>query len=220
MPRDASITHTRILDAAHALILQRGFAGTSVDDILGGAGISRGTFFYHFPTKDDMARELLARHAADDIAMTDSFMERAERLARDPLEQLLVFLGLYLEMLADAEDPARGCLFASFSYEAGLFDEETTSLIERAVDHWRDRVGGKIQEAMDRHPLRVDTDAGTLADLGYTVFEGALIMARVRKDQTLLARHLQEYRKYLELAFGIADQVAAGRTGQGAATSD
>jgi len=203
VPRDGSATHTKILDAAHALVLQRGFAGTSVDDILAGAGISRGTFFYHFPSKDDLARELLVRHAADDRAITDGFMERAERLARDPLEQLLVFFGLYIEMLEAAEDPARGCLFASFSYEAGLFDESTTRLIEEAVGYWRERVGGKIMEAMERHALRIDTDADTLADLAYTVFEGALIIARVKKDPSVLARHVREYLNYLELAFGV-----------------
>jgi TetR/AcrR family transcriptional repressor of nem operon len=207
VPRDGSATHTKILDAAHALVLRRGFAGTSVDDILAGAGISRGTFFYHFPTKDDLARELLVRHARDDRAITDGFMERAERLARDPLEQLLVFFGLYIEMLEEAENPARGCLFASFSYEAGLFDESTTSLIEEAVTYWRERVGGKISEALERHALRIHSDADTLADLAYTVFEGALIMARVKKDPSVLARHLREYRNYLELAFGVAATV-------------
>ncbi len=207
LPRDGSVTHTKILDTAHALVLQRGFAGTSIEDILVGAGISRGTFFYHFPTKDELARELLVRHAHEDRAITDAFMERAERLARDPLEQLLVFFGLYIEMLEAADNPARGCLFASFSYEAGLFDESTTDLIGEAVAYWRERVGGKIRQAMDRHAIRVDTDADTLADLAYTVFEGALILARVKRDPSVLARHLLEYRNYLELAFGVTAAV-------------
>jgi TetR/AcrR family transcriptional repressor of nem operon len=198
MPRDGQITKQNILDAAEKAVLERGFAGTSVDEILERASISRGTFFYHFPTKDDLARALIHRHAATDREMVERFMERAERLARDPLQQVLVFIGLY-------EDLAPGCLFASFSYEAGLFDEETKAMIQEAVDHWRDRVGTKLQRAIERHPPRIAVNGETLADLAYSVFEGAMIMARVRKDPRIMAEHLSQYRNYLELAFGVVE---------------
>src|SRR3970282_549251 len=98
MPRDASETKQRILDAAKAQVLERGFAATSVDDIQRAAGISRGTFFYHFPSKDDLARALIERHAEEDHELTESLMARAEKLATDPLQQALVFLALPEEM--------------------------------------------------------------------------------------------------------------------------
>jgi len=204
MPKDGRTTKQNILDAANTLVLEKGFVGTSVDDIIQRAGISRGTFFYHFPTKDELARTLLQRHAATDKALADRLLERAEKLSRDPLQQVLIFFGLYMEVIEGLPYSEPGCLFASFSYEAGLFDDETTDVIRHAVDHWRDRVGAKIDEAIELHAPDAGMDGATLADFAYTVVEGSMIMARVRGDPAIMVEHLRCYRSYLEHLFGVA----------------
>ena len=211
MPRDASDTRLRILDAAKSLVLERGYAGTSVDDIQKAAGISRGTFFYHFPSKDDLARSLMERHAREDHDLTEALMARAEKLASDPLQQALVFIGLNEEMLE--EHGPDGCLFASYSYEAGLFDEQTHELIMGALEHWRQLLGGKLEEAMKRHhPVVPDADPYLLADLASGILQGAFIMRRALGDRGLMTRHLRQFRSYLELLFGVAEREAATRT--------
>ena len=203
MARDASDTRQRILDAAKALVLERGYAGTSVDEIHNAAGVSRGTFFYHFPTKDDLARALMKRHAQEDHDLTEDIMARAEKLASDPLQQALVFLALHEEMLEEVGPD--GCLFASYSYEAGLFDEKTHELIMGALEHWRRVLGGKLEEAMTRHePAVPDTDPYLLADLAAGVLQGAFIMRRALDDRGLMTKHLRQFRSYLELLFGVA----------------
>ena len=203
MPKDSTETKMRILDAAQQLVLERGFSGTSVDDIQNAAGISRGTFFYHYPSKDDLARALIGRYAEADHEMTESFMARAEKLASDPLHQALVFLALHEEML-DEFGPV-GCLFASYSYEAGLFDAHTHDLITGAIEHWRQVFGDKLEEAMARHPpLVAGTDPYLLADMAAGVFQGAFILRRTLDDPGLMAAHLRQFRSYLELLFGVA----------------
>jgi len=207
---EKKLTRQRILDAAKGLVLERGYAGTSVDDIQKAAGISRGTFFYHFKTKDDLARALMERHAEEDHELTDTFMARAEKLASDPLQQALVFIALHEEMLDDV-GPS-GCLFASYSYEAGLFDAHTHELITGALEHWRRVFGGKLAEAMKRHEPRLpDVDPELLADLGAGVLQGAFIMRRALKDPRLKTAHLREFRRYLELLFGVAGDEARRR---------
>jgi TetR/AcrR family transcriptional regulator, transcriptional repressor for nem operon len=203
MARDATDTKQRILDAAKQQVLERGFAGTSVDDIQKAAGISRGTFFYHFPSKDDLARALIGRHAEEDHALIDSFMARAEKLSSDPLQQALIFIALHEEMLDDVGP--EGCLFASYSYEAGLFDDETHALITDALEHLRRVFGGKLAQAMERHEPRVPgTDPYLLADVASGVMQGAFIMRRTLRDPGLMAAHVRHFRNYLELLFGVA----------------
>ena len=206
MPPDATDTRQKILDAAQRVVMERGFASASVDAIQEEAGISRGTFFYHFPSKDDLARELLTRYAEGDREMTEDFMERAEHLSRDPLQQVLIFLGLHEEMFDEMEEYQPGCLFASYSYEAGLFDDETHRVITRSVDEWKELVGGKLEAAMELHPPKEAVDPYELADLGYGVMQGAFILSRVRDDQSLMAGHLRQYRTHLELLFGVVEE--------------
>ena len=204
MPRDATKTRTRILDAAQGQVLRRGFAGTSVDDIQQAAGISRGTFFYHFRTKDDLARALIERYAEADRQLVDGTMERAEKLATDPLQQALVFLALHEELFEEMAPDEAGCLFASYSYEAGLFDRETHELIVESIEHWRRALGGKLEEAMGRHATRLEeVDPYFLADMAYGVLQGAFILRRSMDDPHLMTRHIRGFRRYLELLFGV-----------------
>lgn len=204
MPRNAEDTRQRILDAAQQQVLMRGFAATSVDAIQEAAGISRGTFFYHFPSKDDLARALIERYAEEDRALTDGLMARAEALASDPLQQALVFLGLWEELFRKSGAGEAGCLFASYSYEAGLFDERTHGLIVDAIEHWREVLGGKLEEAMRRHrPKALDTDPDLIADVGYGVLQGAFILGRTFSDPTVMLRHLRQFRTFLEVLFGV-----------------
>lgn len=201
MPRDAADTRTKILDAAQGIVLKRGFAATSVDAIQEAAGISRGTFFYHFGSKDDLARELIGRYATADHAMVEKLKARAEKLATDPLQRLLVFLALHEELFEEAAAGEVGCLFASYTYEAGLFDAETHALIEGSVEHWRRVVSAWLLAAAERHEPPRPVDADLWADLTYGVLQGAFILSRVRRDSGLMARHVHELRRMVELLF-------------------
>lgn len=216
MPRDASKTRKKILDAAQEQVLHRGFAATSVDAIQEAAGISRGTFFYHFPSKDDLARALIQRYAEQDGILIDELMARAEKLVSDPLQQALIFLALHEELFEEMDGEDVGCLFASFTYEAGLLDEDTHELIVSAIEHWRRVLGGKLREAMELHDVRTDTDPELLADLAYGVLQGAFILRRTLDQPNLMADHVRQLRTQIELLFGgaparaEAPQVEAG----------
>jgi TetR/AcrR family transcriptional regulator, transcriptional repressor for nem operon len=201
MPRDGSATKTAIMDAAEMSILGRGFAATSVDDIIERAGITKGAFFYHFKTKADLAHALVARFAERDAAQLEDKMARAERLARDPLQQTVIFVGLFQEEMAALTDPGVGCLFASYCYEAQLFDDDVLGIIRDAMQLWRERLGGKLAEVIALYPPRLAVTADGLADLISTVFEGAFIMSRTFQDPKLVADHIGHYRNYLELLF-------------------
>lgn len=205
MPRDATKTRQKILDAAQQAVLERGFAATSVDTIQEAAGISRGTFFYHFKTKDDLARTLIERYADADRQLIDDFMSRAETLSRDPLQQVLLFISLHEDLFKDMDGVLPGCLFASYSYEAGLFDARTHDLIEGSITYWREVLGGKIREAMTAHPPTVDVDPDSVAELIYGILQGAFVLSRVRDDSSMMVEHIRHARRHVELLFGVVD---------------
>lgn len=207
MPRDGSATRQRILDAAQREVFKNGFASTSIDRIQQAAGISRGTFFYHFPGKDDLARELLQRYAEADRAITDDLMKRAERLASDSLQQALLFVAFHEEMLESVTAEEAGCLFASYSYEAGLFDEKSHALIVTSVEHFRKVFGDKLALAMSHYPPRLgDADAYEIADMFYGCLQGAFILARTLGDGQIMVRHTRRFRQFLELLFSGTEE--------------
>lgn len=201
MPRDGSATRERIMNAGRALILEQGYAGTSVDSLIARAGVTKGTFFHHFPTKQKLADALVRRWATDDIRHIDNNLSRARTLAREPLQQLLVFIGLFEEMFEGASMEQAGCLYASFVYEAELFDTGTLQFIRNAFEAWRERLVPLFEEVVDANPPRRPVDARELIDLMSVVFEGAFVVSRVYRDPGLTRTHLQHYRNYIELLF-------------------
>ena len=79
----------QIMDAAEELILQHGFAATSLTMIVEKVGLTKGSFFHHFDSKSDLAHQLIERFAESDRQFLEETMSRAETLARDPRRQLL-----------------------------------------------------------------------------------------------------------------------------------
>lgn len=202
MARDGSATRLRLLDAAQELVLERGFAGTSVDDVLAGAGSTKGAFFHHFPSKADLGRALVERWAGWDADHLERTMGRAQTLASDPLERLMVFTGLLVEEAGAMAPTDVGCLFASFLYERQMVDEATHALITDSMLLWRERVADLIGEAAAAHPPRTPLDPEALSDALQVVYEGAFVLSRALGDPGIVARQLTQYREHLRLAFG------------------
>lgn len=201
MPRDGTATRGRILDAAQRLVLEQGFAGTSVDEVITAAETTKGGFFHHFASKQELARVLVERYVEDDMRLLEDLFERAERLSRDPLQQLLLFVALQEEAADQLASDQPGCLYASFCYERDLVDEQTRELIADAVIAWRTKTREKLDEVVALYPPRLPVDLDSLADGGLAVFEGAYVLSRALGEPQLLKRQLRHFRTYLELLF-------------------
>jgi TetR/AcrR family transcriptional repressor of nem operon len=203
MPRSGEKTKTRILDAAHELVMGHGLAGTSIDRVLEKAEVTKGAFFYHFKTKADLAHALVQRYADNDAAHLQDQLNRAEKLSRDPLQQVLIFIGLLQEEVAQLADPGGGCLIASFIYQFEDLDAEIRTISAESFLEWRQRLGEKFEAAMAHNPPKLPVKAEELADAIVATFEGGFVMMRVLQDPKQLAQQLTHYRNYIELLFGV-----------------
>lgn len=119
---DITNNRQKIIDAATALVMERGVKGTSLADIARSADISRGTLFYHFAAKDDLIYELTEQHF-DQI--TRANLKRVEQMQNTSLQDILHVallnilqaedrgkLNLYLLQEAVTENPALKNRFA------------------------------------------------------------------------------------------------------------
>lgn len=201
MPKSGVETREKIMNSAEALVLSLGFAGTSIDKVIAKAGITKGTFFYHFKNKQELAKVLIERFHQTDMEQFCRFMKRAETLSEDPLQQLIIFVGLLEDMMDQLDEPYPGCLFASYSYQSEQFDEETMTVVTKAMLDWREMFGLKITKAVEYHKPEKEVDADSLADLLTCILEGALLISKTMKDSKLVAPQLAHYRKYLEALF-------------------
>jgi len=195
-------TRENILACAESIILQRGYSGTSIEDIIAEAGITKGGFFYHFDGKSDLAKKLMLRYLEQDKVFFDALLERASDLTEDPLQQLLIFLKLMAEAMADLPGTHPGCLVASFTYESQQFDDELRDLNKQGVLAWRHLFTEQFEKIGEKHRPRGDKPLEELADMLTTVIEGGIIMSKVLDDPHVLPNQLLQYRNYIRLLFG------------------
>jgi TetR/AcrR family transcriptional repressor of nem operon len=199
--RNAVTTKRRILEVAQDLVLDRGFSATTVDAVIDAAGISKGAFFHHFASKNALGQSMLERYAQADAEILETFMARAEEASGDPAEQLVAFARAF-EEASDEMFSQPGCLFVSFVYERMPDSREAHQVIRGNIELWRKRLGDKMRQAFaGRSVTGIDPDS--LADLMFTVFEGAFILARATGDPADVRRQLGHYRRYLEMVLQL-----------------
>jgi TetR/AcrR family transcriptional regulator, transcriptional repressor for nem operon len=213
MPRDGTATRKRILDATQQLVIAQGFAATSVDEVIAAAGTTKGGLFHHFASKQDLARALVERYAAEDASVSEDLTRRSERLSHDPLQQFLIYVGLLIEATEQQMRSSPGCLFASFCYERQLVDEATRELIAVSLRRDHDRIRLKLEEIARRYPPRASVDFDALADQVTTLIEGTYVMVRALGDPSLIRGQLDQFRTYLELLFSPSSSTGAKSEG-------
>jgi len=199
-PRTGS-ARERILAVAEAAVLAKGFAATSIEEIIVAVGITKSGFFYHFRDKNALARAMMERYLEHDRAVLDDIFARADELAEDPLHGYLVAMKLFAEMLADLPAAHPGCLAASFCYQDQLFDREIRALNAQGALAWRQRFRERLERIVAAYPPRSPIDLDALADMIAALVEGGLILGRLLQDKHVLPQQILLYRDYVRTIF-------------------
>lgn len=199
--RRGSETRERLLDLAEASVLAKGFAATSIEELIAGCGITKSGFFYHFKDKGDLARALLLRYLERDEALLADLFKRADELNEDPLHGFLVMLKLFAEMMSDLPATHPGCLAASYCYQDQLFNQEIRDLNASGVLAWRARFRERLARIAAAYPPRVPADLDDLADMAATLIEGGIILGKVLRDPGLLPKQVMLYRDFVRAVF-------------------
>jgi AcrR family transcriptional regulator len=191
----------RLLALAEAAVLEKGFAATSIDELIAGAGITKSGFFYHFKDKSDLAKALMQRYVAHNQAILADIFCRADELNEDPLHGFLVAMKLFAEMMADLPGAHPGCLSASFCYQDRLFDAEVRALTRTGITCWRTMFRERLDAIARSYPPKLPVDLGDLADMANTLVDGGIIMSRLFEDREVLPRQILLYREFVRAVF-------------------
>jgi AcrR family transcriptional regulator len=195
-------TRERILDVAYESIVQKGFAATSIEELVEAAGITKSGFFYHFRDKNDMARQLFERFLAEDDTIINTLEARAHELSDDPLQSLLIFLNLYAQVMDDMETLHPGCMVATVTYQERLFDPEVKRMNVESLVRMRQRFRDWFDRIADRYTARAEVDLDALADHLTAIVEGAIILSKALGDRGLMGKQTRLYRNHIKLLFG------------------
>lgn len=194
----------RILACAEAVILQKGFSGTSIEDIIEQASVTKGGFFYHFDGKPGLAEALIYRYLEHDDELFGGLLAQAAELSEDPLHRLLIFLKLLSEELGSMKQTHPGCLVASFTYESQQFRDNIRELVRLGMQRWREMLVEQLEQASRQYPMESDISLETLADMFTAIIEGGIMLARNFDDNRLLVNQIMAYRAFIRMLYGAS----------------
>ncbi len=149
-------TRTRLLDAALLVIRTKGYAGTSVDDLCQEAGVTKGAFFHHFKSKEDMAVAAAAHFGAMAEGL---FSQAGYRTLSDPLERLLAYVDFRKSILAGTL-PEFTCLLGTLVQEAYETHPAIAAAANRYISEHASTLEADISAVMATRGSAADLDGG------------------------------------------------------------
>lgn len=188
MPPD---TRDRIVFAALRLFAQKGYASTSVADILQAAEVNAGSLYHFFPGKQDV---LLAVLDAYLHGIHPMLLEPAWKDVTDPIDRVFALLARYRAALT-MTDCTYGCPIGSIALELHEPDPPVRALLAANFKGWIDAIEQCFLDAGDR--LAPDVDRRALALLALTTMEGGVMVSRTDRTPAAFDDALAMFRDYV-----------------------
>jgi TetR/AcrR family transcriptional repressor of nem operon len=188
---------TKLLDATLKVVRAKGYTATRIEDVCAEAGLTKGSFFHHFKSKDDLA---LAAVAYWDAHTTGFFAGAPYHDAADPLDRLLAYVDFRRAILTgDLTDFT--CFAGTIVQEAYRTHPDISGACARNITAHAKTLEGDIEAAMRRYGVRGEWTAEGLALHIQAVIQGSFILAKAKGSAAVAAQSLEHLRRYLERTF-------------------
>jgi TetR/AcrR family transcriptional regulator, transcriptional repressor for nem operon len=188
---------TKLLDSALNVIRAKGYAATTVDDICHKAGVTKGSFFHHFKSKDELALAAAAHWGT----MTEGFFASAPyHHSKDPLERLLGYVDFRASILG-GELPDYTCLLGTLVQETYATHPDIRAACDLGMSTHIAAITRDIDAAKQ---LYVPNATWSAVSVGYfiqSVLQGAFIFAKAKQTADVAHESLAHLRSYLEVLF-------------------
>jgi TetR/AcrR family transcriptional regulator, transcriptional repressor for nem operon len=187
----------KLLDAAVCVIREKGYAATSVDDLCAKAGVTKGAFFHHFPSKDSLA-----------VAAANYWSELSDALFAaapyhrfdDPLDRILGYLD-YRKTILQGDAADFTCLAGTMLQETYATHPDIRQACDASIGGHAAALAADIGAAMKLYRIRAGWSAESLALHTQAVLQGAFILAKGGGGAAVVEASLQHLRRYVEGLF-------------------
>jgi len=168
----------KILTNGLKVVLERGYVGASVRDIVEAAGVPQGSFTNHFASKEAFSLEILDLYFAKNRAViTDTL--RNETLP--PLKRLRAYLDASITAVRN-HGLKNGCLVGNFAAEASDHSEIIRKRVSAIYAEVREAVTDCLKAAVKEGELPKTLKVGEVASFIVTGLQGAWLVSKVERD--------------------------------------
>ena len=186
-------TKEYIIEVASRVVHLRGFNHTSIGEILKESGVGKGNFYYYFRSKEELGYAIIENNFK---RFSEEVTEKAFRNDRDAVAQLDDFLDILLDMHR-TRNCAGGCRLGNMAMEMSDIHEGFRKKFQKIFDGLGIQVASALRKAQADGQIADYVDLPALAQFIIASVEGAILLAKVKKDISILERCFEELKKYI-----------------------
>ncbi|HTF02991.1 MAG TPA: TetR/AcrR family transcriptional regulator [Bacteroidia bacterium] len=190
----AETTRLTILRKAFELIYTRGYQATSIDDIIATTKVTKGAFYYHFTTKDEMGLAIISDLLKP--AMTHSFIGGLET-SSDPVKSIYGLMK-YLLLEDPFMDVQHGCPVGNLTQEMTPWNKAFSKALTDLIHQWDLALRACINRGRKNGTIRKDVKAAQVAYFVMSGYWGIRNFGKLNNSKDCYSVYLKELRRYLE----------------------
>lgn len=192
-----SPTKEKLLDAAKRLLLEKGFSATTIDDICNAAGVTKGSFFHYFESKEHLASSALEHYWT---ALQKVVLEAPFRRESDPLKRLYGFLD-YAGSFHKIPTLDKGCLIGDLIQELYASHPKIRKQGNQYLSQWGEILEQDLKAAKEKYAPGSKIDTRGLANHIISVLQGSMILFKASQNKEVVGTSMKHLKEYLKNVF-------------------
>ncbi|MEQ1529075.1 MAG: TetR family transcriptional regulator C-terminal domain-containing protein [Methylococcales bacterium] len=177
-----------LLSQGVALLMEQGYHGTGLKEILDAVKIPKGSFYNYFGRKENFGAEVIQHYIEPFIVQLTACLEQNQDNALLALQ--LYFNGMITEL--EKNQFKGGCLLGNLMGEIGDTSDVCQQALHSAVNQYRNILQRGLAAAQQQGAIRIDKSAQEMADLLVNTWQGALLRMKIEKSSAPLKQCCQD----------------------------
>lgn len=204
-PTKGERTRQRIVGHATLLMYANGYARTSIEDVIHAAGITKGSFYFHFRSKEDLGYAVIENASAYILGRLREALEKPSLSSWERLEAML----REIQGIVEAADCTRGCILGNLALETSHDHPHFREAIAAAFRDWWDLIASHLETMKAEGDLPPDFDCRAYAQFTVSALEGGIMMSKLTRDPGPMRTAARLILKQLEKERTNAERAAA-----------
>lgn len=188
-------TKERILDAAVGIVLEKGFSGVGINEILKAVNVPKGSFYHWFASKEQFGVELLKYFGSKAQGYTRKWLGKTDSIP-NAYERLVALYEARLSMTLE-QDCQQGCLISKLTAEVSSWSAPMREVVAASYDEAVLLLRQVIEEGQQQGSIRKSLDASQAANVIHDAWLGAYLRSTAGHQVQPLREALQFIKSYL-----------------------
>lgn len=191
-------TRESLIEMGLQYMQKTSYCSTGLSEVLALAGVSKGSFYHYFPSKEAFGSAVLQRYLELEVARATTLLTESKAA---PLKRLRRYFEELIGVYGPEGSMKGGCLLGNLSQEMANHSDLIQQTLREGFRIWEVAIDAVLQEATSRGDLFSKANTMEMASFILNSYEGALLRAKAERNEGPL-------RLFLQMIFGsylIAD---------------